>query len=104
MMRCNKCGAENEDDARFCLSCGHKLRSRAPSPQEAEGGPDEAKTPESIDPSATGACHGCGKYLEAFVYAVVLAGGVGISVYYGDQLALYILAGVIGLTAWLRRI
>ncbi len=104
MMRCNKCGAENEDDARFCQACGHKLRSRAASPLDASAPPEVQNPGETLDPSAPGACHGCGKYLEALIYAAILAAGVTVALMRGNITALYVLAGVVGLVAWLRRI
>ncbi len=36
MITCIKCGAENEDEARYCLECGYKLQS-----ERQAGGDDE---------------------------------------------------------------
>jgi len=105
MLRCNKCGAENEDGARFCLSCAHKLQSRITDPQDADSETRQTKKDKRLlDLFDTGTRSGHGRYVEALAYAVTLAAGVIVSVLLGEYWPLYVLAGMVGLAAWVRRI
>jgi len=119
-MLCNKCGTELPDDARFCPVCGRKLQSG----RLVGGGGDGMG--ETDDPSASARMNastdaegeprllefqgwtepkrGIGPYVEACVYAMILAGGVTWCLLIGILWPLYPLLGILGLTAWLRRL
>lgn len=55
-MKCNKCGAEVPDDAKFCIKCGNNLEEqRAEAVKEAPGDPavvETAEAPEAEAPEA----------------------------------------------------
>jgi hypothetical protein len=105
-MRCNKCGAEIPDNVRFCPICSHKLQSGRFADAE-DTGEDNAPTGPSrlLDFQGwTKPGRGAGPYIEACIYAVVLAGGVTWCLTTGVLWPLYPLLGVLGLAAWLRRL
>lgn len=102
-MICTKCGQENPDEAYACSRCGRKLQSARRAGPEAGGGEGERPefTPFRLfgeEPSPLA------KYFEALAYALILAGGIAAGIWFGIYWPIYVLAGVIGLVAWLRRI
>ncbi|HOO56678.1 MAG TPA: CD225/dispanin family protein [bacterium] len=53
-MFCPRCGARNEDDARFCINCGATIEQFAPVPKpEAETGQPAAQEPIVVPPQQT---------------------------------------------------
>lgn len=106
-MRCNKCGEENPDAARFCTVCGHKLQSDhhpgAESPESSA--PETPSTRPLLDFQGwTRPGRGLGPYLEACIYAVILIGAVVWCL--ADQITwpLYPILAILALVAWLRRL
>ncbi len=104
-MLCNRCGTKNEDQARFCRSCGHKLRSRADDSSEAPQ-PEKPGVEKTalFDTRGRGRAKGIGKYAEGFVYALLLLGGVGYGLWSGNYVPMYVLALIVAVVAGLRRI
>jgi hypothetical protein len=110
-MRCNKCGSDIPDAERFCPICGHKLQSDR-SPAGGEAGEDGAAASDTPGASRrllvfqgwSKPGRGSGPYIEACVYAVLLAAGVVWCLVSGVLWPLYPLIAVLGLAAWLRRL
>ncbi|MEF3698959.1 zinc ribbon domain-containing protein [Desulfolutivibrio sp.] len=131
-MICNRCGAENDDDLRFCQACGHKLRSRERAEPEPGGedaaagttgatgtdGPRDVRTgPDPGPGEAAGsetrlflASQGdmrspvWGKLGVAWALALVLCGVAVWSMATGTYWPLYPLTGLAALLAWRRRL
>ena len=109
-MRCNKCGAIIPDDKRLCPVCGHKLQSgRGPGAGETGGDdafpPDNGESRRLLDFQGWAKPgRGSGPYIEACVYAAILAGGVIWCLVSGVMWPLYPLLGILALAAWLRRL
>jgi hypothetical protein len=106
-MRCNKCGDEIPDNERFCPSCGHKLQSGRVADAEDDAGDDDAPADQSRLLDFQGWSkpgRGIGPYIEACIYAVILAGGIIFCLSSGLLWPLYPLIGVLGLAAWIRRL
>ncbi|QLA14932.1 zinc-ribbon domain-containing protein [Desulfolutivibrio sulfoxidireducens] len=128
-MICNKCGAENDNDQRFCAVCGHKLRSRerlaepdpAKSPDqdgsvsgdgpgaggareagEGSGTPDDAGAGVFLEPLAMGRLPSFGGLAFAWALALLLAGAALWSAFTGISWPLYPLTAIVALLAWLR--
>jgi hypothetical protein len=101
-MICNKCGQDNPDDARLCLSCGHKLQSGFRGSEEGEGWPGEP-IPLLRETDVPGA--GRGPRL-AEVWAVAACAGLGVwfFIQWRMEWGAYALTGLAVLYAWLRGI
>jgi hypothetical protein len=101
-MICNKCGTENSDNDHFCTKCGHKLQS-VRRENESEGKSSLGPVPdlhlESKFPKET--LH---KFIEAWVYILMLCGATGVAVWQGVYWPLYGLIPVVALVAWLRKL
>lgn len=103
-MICTKCGQENPDEAYACARCGRKLQSARRAGPETGGEEDGGRPafrpfrPFEEEPSPLG------KYFESLAYACILAGGITAGIIYGVYWPIYVLAGIVGLVAWLRRI
>lgn len=128
-MICNRCGAENDDGLRFCLACGHKLRSRERGEPES-GGEDAAAGDAGAGSSGEGRdgegrTPGAGASLEkrmflsalgggrtpmwrglalAWILALVLGGAAVWLIAAGVYWPLYPLTGLAALLAWRRKL
>ncbi len=132
-MICNKCGAENDDDQRFCVVCGHKLRSRErgaePDSETPVGQEDSASGAETdiFDPAKEPTANESGTqgttvsqvFLKpmgmdrrpslgglafAWALALLLAGATAWSAFTGVTWPLYPLTAAVALLAWLRKL
>lgn len=108
-MRCTKCGAQNPDIERFCLTCGHKLQSgRQTGANDTDENGDDATAPSGsrlLDFQGWDkADRGLAPYIEACVYGLVLVAGVGWYLYTSLLWPLYPLLALCALAAWLRRL
>jgi len=128
-MICNRCGAENDDGLRFCLACGHKLRSRERAEPESGGedaaaGEDGALSPgRGAAGDAPSSGHGPGRdsgvFLSllgggrppvwgklglAWVVSLLLAAAAVWSLAAGVYWPLYPLTGLAALLAWRRKL
>ncbi|NMC49297.1 MAG: zinc ribbon domain-containing protein [Desulfovibrio sp.] len=132
-MICNKCGTENDDDQRFCVVCGHKLRSRErgaePDSEPPFGQEDSASGPEpdipegAKEPTAKeSGTHGTtvsqvflepmgmdrrpslGGLAFAWALALLLAVAAAWSAFTGVTWPLYPLTAAVALLAWLRKL
>lgn len=105
MIVCNKCGCSNEDDARSCASCGHKLQSlRGSVPEDGrEGGPvlfaEEVGYRDLLGPGGY-----FRKHLEAWICLVVLGGAAVACLWYGILWPLAAAIPVVGALAWWRKL
>ncbi len=102
MIICTGCGGNNQDDARFCFQCGRKLQS------DFTAGPDSGGSfflqehiPERFREMLD---EGVGKYVEAWLYILVLVVTAIACMWENDYRALYVAAPLAGLIAWLRKI
>ncbi|WP_027177193.1 zinc ribbon domain-containing protein [Maridesulfovibrio hydrothermalis] len=100
MITCNKCGKKNNNAAKYCSGCGHKLQSgrhRADDRSGPGGSADMFKiTLEKPDIYS--------KHGEAWVYALFLLGAVIFFTYHRLYWPLYAITPVIALLAWFRKI
>jgi hypothetical protein len=128
-MICNRCGAENDDDLRFCLACGHKLRSRERAEPEPGGeaaaagasgadgfregrtepgpGPGDVASRETrlfIASQSDRRSPVWGKMGVAWALALVLCGVAVWSMATGTYWPLYPLTGLAALLAWRRKL
>ncbi len=132
-MICNKCGTENDDDQRFCVVCGHKLRSRergaepdsetpfgqddpasGPGPDifegakeptaEASGAHGTAGSQVFLEPMGMDRRPSLGGLAFAWTLALLLAGAAAWSVFTGVTWPLYPLTAAVALLAWLRKL
>ncbi|RAP51298.1 MAG: hypothetical protein BZ138_05495 [Methanosphaera sp. rholeuAM270] len=53
MKRCQNCGYENEDRAKFCLSCGEKLQNENPGNSGLDFNPDKRNTQQQTHTQQT---------------------------------------------------
>ncbi|NDY56162.1 zinc-ribbon domain-containing protein [Desulfovibrio sulfodismutans] len=122
-MICNRCGAENDDDLRFCLACGHKLRSRERTEPEpggeaaaagASGADDRREGRTEPGPGRDsgvflsllggGRASVWGKLGLAWVVSLLLAAAAVWSLASGVYWPLYPLTGLAALLAWRRKL
>lgn len=111
-MICNRCGAGNDDWARFCAACGHKLQSREPDEPGAGEGDAAGDGPGRRESGGRfagflphlGAWRPSvwGEMAFVWVVALALAGGAAWAVAAGVYWPLYPLTGLAALAAWLR--
>lgn len=101
MITCNKCGQKNNNAAKTCSSCGHKLQSgrkRANGDSTSAGGKSDMFH-LNLEKSSMFSKHG-----EAWVYALFLLGAVIFFTYHKIYWPLYALTPLVALLAWLRKI
>lgn len=102
-MICNKCGSENPDDERFCVRCGHKLQSSRREDESPRSDSHWDRMPdlhlEPRFPKET-----LNKFIEAWVYILLLGGATGVAVWKGVYWPLYAIIPLVALIAWLRKV
>ncbi|WP_432735394.1 zinc-ribbon domain-containing protein [Maridesulfovibrio sp. FT414] len=100
MITCNKCGNKNNDAAKICESCGHKLQSGRKKMNGYSGsGGSSDMFHISFEKNNMFSKHG-----EAWIYALFLLGAVIFFTYHRVYWPLYALTPLIALLAWLRKI
>ncbi len=101
-MICNKCGNENPDAERFCGHCGHKLQSGRRDASTDSGsslGPvPDLRLESKISPAFLR------KFIEAWIYILLLCGATVVAVWKGVYWPLYGLIPLLALVAWLRKL
>ena len=102
-MICPKCGTPNADDALTCARCGHKLQSRRKTAQ-AESASPEAGGDIGFWQEPRPKKHHFGRYVESWIYALILLGAVFWFVFEELYWPLYVICPVVGLWAWFRRL
>ena len=103
-MICNKCGAENPDDFKLCLACGHKLQSGIEDRGQRAGFasmPRLELLETTIPPAPPKALR---KYLEAWLVAGVVCAAAWVLVDRGLVWPFYPLAVLAAGYCWLRGI
>jgi hypothetical protein len=106
MIICVKCGTDNEDSSPQCAKCGRKLQSgRGAAPERPDmvrpGEPDEADY--SFEPGERRR-HLYLRHVEPWIYVLVVLGGLAASLRSMSLWPLYVLAPVVAVIAWMRRI
>lgn len=100
MITCNKCGQKNDDLAKTCSSCGHKLQSGQ---KKGNGFSRDGGNAEmfhlTLEKNSM-----FSKHAEAWVYALFLLGAVIFFTYNRIYWPLYALTPLIALLAWFRKI
>ncbi|WP_027721629.1 zinc ribbon domain-containing protein [Maridesulfovibrio zosterae] len=100
MITCNKCGKKNNDAAKTCLGCGHKLQSGKTRDQNiSTSGGSEDLFRISLERTSMYAKHG-----EAWVYAIFLLGAVIFFTYNKIYWPLYAITPLVAILAWFRKI
>lgn len=51
MVLCSNCGCENEDNAKFCVSCGYNIQTLTESSTHMDFNPDNATTQQTVNNS-----------------------------------------------------
>ena len=100
MITCTKCGQKNNNAAKVCSKCGHKLQSGRKR-LESEISQQERREMFhlKLEKNKRFSKHG-----EAWVYSLFLLGAVIFFTYYQIYWPLYALAPAIALLAWFRKI
>lgn len=103
VITCNKCGAKNSDETRFCEKCGNKLQSsrRIVPNGEPSAPPLEAFRHQGVSDDARRTLM---RMIEAWGYVGLLAAvAVGCAVY-ERWWPLYPAVALLGLIIWIRRV
>ncbi|MDD4952146.1 MAG: zinc-ribbon domain-containing protein [Desulfovibrionaceae bacterium] len=103
MIRCTKCGTQNNDDDRFCCKCGQKLQSERRPPSSKQAGEVRFLEKLSIVNLLAGRAM-LKKCLETWIYCLAVLFAALYSVFLRSWLPLVLGVAVVGLVAWLRKI
>ena len=100
MITCNKCGKKNNNAAKECSKCGHKLQSgRKRSERNVSRQERSDMFHLKLERDKRFSKHG-----EAWVYSLFLLGAVIFFTYNQIYWPLYALTPAIALLAWFRKI
>ncbi len=103
MIICTRCGSPNEDAARFCVKCRHKLQSsRVPAGADGGGSWDrlEKLTTRFSEKDRTELL----RMAEACGYSMVVVATIVFCSFYGDWRPLYAVMVLVALVAWYRKL
>ena len=104
MIVCNRCGASNNDGELLCLDCGHKLQSGRGGPFRDDGACRGPLEPLETPVPSLALRRFLLKGLEAWAYALALAGVGTYAALTGSWLLLLPAVGLMALLAWTRKV
>jgi hypothetical protein len=104
MIVCNRCGAANNDEELLCQACGRKLQSGLSGPNQGGDGFSGPLEPLETPPPSLDLRRFLKKGLEAWAYALCLAGAGAYAAATGRWLLLLPAVGLMALLAWTRRV